>query len=633
MEDVQAQLDQHKLLLECAEVGWWEADFVKRGYVCSDYLVDIFGRKEKDLSFFEFYYLIREDFRDLITTEFLSIQSVDTYVQIFPIVTPSGEKWVRSKLCKRVFDESGSCVKALGVLQVLPDVGSKEVKIREMLEHNESSFRKLYSNLPVGVELYDRDGYLIDLNAKDMEIFGIRKKNDALGVNLFQNPIIPKDIIKKLKESKSVNFRLNYPFTKINNYFVTSKDGELDIVTKARILFDQRGEPSSYLLINMDNTEKTIAFSRISEFESVFTLVSAYAKVGYALYDLYSHEGYAVKQWYDNMGEKEGTPLPDIIEVYSSIHPDDAKEINAFFEKVKRGEASHFRKELRVKCGDGWKWVCSNITLNPQSEDPDKPEMICINYDITELKLSQREKERAEELDRLKSAFLANMSHEIRTPLNSIVGFSQLLAETDDPEEKREFVEVIGSNNQLLLQLINDILDLAKIESGTMDFKMADMDVKEMVNEIITSFSIKMPDHITLLAPEDLPECRIFSDRMRLTQVLSNFLNNAIKYTSEGSITLAYEIEGDQLRFSVTDTGEGISPEKQAHIFDRFYKGNTFKQGTGLGLSICETIVNRLEGKIGVDSEVGKGSTFWFTLPYSFSPNAKSPASPNPGTM
>jgi two-component system sensor histidine kinase len=632
MEDIQTQLDQCKLLLDRAEVGLWEADFVQRSYICSDYLMSILGKKGNNLSFFEFYYIIREDFRDLITTDFLSIQSVDTYEQIFPIITPTGEKWVRSRLCERKLN-NGVCVKALGILQILPNFKLKEEKISKMIDHNEMIFRKLYVNLPVGVELYDRDGYLIDLNAKDMEIFGIRSKKDVLGVNIFSNPIMPKDVIKKLKENKSVNFRLNYSFKKVDDYYNTSKVGELDIVTKASILYDQRGEPSSYLLINLDNTEKMIAYNRISEFENVFTLVSVYAKVGYALYDLYTFEGYAIKQWYENMGEKDGTPLSQIIGIYSYIHPNDVGCINSFFEEVKQGKAHHFRREVRVKSGDGWKWICANITRNPQSVDPNKPEMICINYDITELKDSQLKRERAEELDRLKSAFLANMSHEIRTPLNAIVGFSQLLAETDDPEERHEFVEIIDSNNRMLLQLISDILDLAKIESGTMDFKFADMNVKEVINEIVTSFRIKMPDNVALIAPQDSPECQIYSDRMRLTQVISNFLNNAIKYTSEGCITLAYEIIGDEIKFSVTDTGDGMSQEIQAHIFDRFYKGNTFKQGTGLGLSICETIVNRLGGRIGVNSELGKGSTFWFTHPYSFSPNAKSPASPNPGTI
>lgn len=614
MEDIFAQLDQCKLLLENAQVGWWEANFHHRDFTCSDNLARLLGKKTGSLTFFDFYYLIREDFRDLITSDFLSLQTADGYEQVFPVNTPSGEKWVRSKLCKRELDDTGH-VKGFGMMQLLPDFELKNEKINETLGHNEMIFRNLYTNLPVGVEVYDRDGFLVDMNTKDMEIFGVKSKKDVLGVNLFDNPILPKDIIKRLKQHKPVNFRISYPFKKIDSYYKSSRKGELDIVTKARVLYDNRGELSSYLLINLDNTEQTIAYNRISEFKNVFTLVSDYAKVGYALYDLYTHEGYAVKQWYENIGEEDGIPLTQLVGVYPHIHPDDVKEMNLFFDKVKSGKADHFQEELRVRTDSGWKWICANITRNPQSVNPDKPEMICVNYDITELKESKIKQEKAEELDRLKSAFLANMSHEIRTPLNAIVGFSQLLAETDDREEKHEFIEVIDSNNQLLLQLISDILDLAKIESGTLEFKFNEMDIREMVNEVMASFRIKMPAGVALCTSGDLPRCVIHSDHTRLIQVISNFINNAIKYTEQGSITLAYELNPELIRFSVTDTGDGMPSDVKAHIFDRFYKGNDFKQGTGLGLSICETIVKRLGGQIGVDSVLGQGSSFWFTVP------------------
>lgn len=224
-------------------------------------------------------------------------------------------------------------------------------------------------------------------------------------------------------------------------------------------------------------------------------------------------------------------------------------------------------------------------------------------------------REKAEELDRLKSAFLANMSHEIRTPLNAIVGFSTLLVDTDDPEEKKLFVGIIQKNNELLLQLISDVLDLAKIESGIIELKFVDVDLRELCKELVVSMRIKVPAEVALCVISDLPPCIIRCDKMRLTQIISNLINNAIKHTGKGAIMLGYEVRQDEIEFSVADTGDGMSPEVQQHVFDRFYKGNSFKQGTGLGLSICKSIIEQIGGKIGVESEEGKGSRFWFTLP------------------
>ena len=286
-----------------------------------------------------------------------------------------------------------------------------------------------------------------------------------------------------------------------------------------------------------------------------------------------------------------------------------------FFEQVKKGQCDSIRRELRVKYGEGWHWTRVNVMRNTQSTNPDRLEMICVNYDITELKETQKLREKAEELDRLKSAFLANMSHEIRTPLNAFVGFSTLLVDTDDPEEKKQFVEIIQKNNELLLQLISDVLDLAKIESGIIELKLVEVDLRELCKELVVSMRIKVPAEVALCVVPDLPSYIMRCDKVRLTQIISNFINNAIKHTSKGTILLGYEIRWDEIEFSVTDTGDGMSPEVQRHVFDRFYKGNSFKQGTGLGLSICKSIIEQVGGKIGVESEIGKGSRFWFTLP------------------
>lgn len=239
--------------------------------------------------------------------------------------------------------------------------------------------------------------------------------------------------------------------------------------------------------------------------------------------------------------------------------------------------------------------------------------------DVTEQKLVEIElreaKERAEESDRLKSAFLANMSHEIRTPLNAIVGFSGLLAVTDDPTEKQEYISIINSNNDLLLQLINDILDLAKIEAGTLDFVNSDVDINILLSDIEQSSRIKVLPGVDISFTEKMPYCVIDTDKNRLSQVITNFINNAIKFTQEGSITFGYRHQGDRLYFYVTDTGCGMTEEGVEQVFNRFVKLNSFIQGTGLGLSICQTIIKRMNGDIGVESEYGKGSTFWFTLP------------------
>lgn len=228
----------------------------------------------------------------------------------------------------------------------------------------------------------------------------------------------------------------------------------------------------------------------------------------------------------------------------------------------------------------------------------------------------RKAKDKAEESDRLKSAFLANMSHEIRTPLNAIVGFSNLLAETDDPEERRDYIHVVEENNDLLLKLISDILDLSKIEAGTFDFNYGTVDVNQMCEEVVRSLSIKVQDRpVELRFTRHGEQCYLSGDKSRLTQIITNFINNALKFTAEGSVTLDYAVEGEDVRFWVEDTGTGIDQEHLRNIFERFVKLNNFVQGTGLGLSISKSIVEQMGGHIGVESQLGKGSRFWFMVP------------------
>ena len=226
-----------------------------------------------------------------------------------------------------------------------------------------------------------------------------------------------------------------------------------------------------------------------------------------------------------------------------------------------------------------------------------------------------REREKAEEANRLKSAFLANMSHEIRTPLNAIIGFSNLLAYEENLGEREEFIRIIENNNELLLRLINDILDLSKIEAGTLEFTYSDVDLNSLLTEIEQSYHIRnRHPEVQISFEERLPQCIIHTERNRLTQVITNLLNNSMKFTTQGNIRFGYRQEGKMLRFYVEDTGCGIPADKIDSVFGRFVKLNNFQQGTGLGLSICKTIVEKLGGEIGVESAEGEGTLFWFTV-------------------
>lgn len=482
--------------------------------------------------------------------------------------------------------------------------------------------QNIYKNLPAGIELYDKDGFMTDLNDKEMEIFGLRHKEDVIGLNLFDNPLLPQGLKDKLKAGAPIDMSFNYDFDRLDGYYSTSRTGTISLISKFAPLYDALGNLINILLINIDNTETTNAYSKIQDFEEFFTLIGNYAKVGYAHFNALKCDGYAVNSWYRNVGEKEGTPLNEIIKVHSHFHPDDRRMMLRFFDQVLIREASHLRRDVRILREDGtYTWTRVNVMVRDFRPEDGIIDMVCVNYDITELKETERKliaaRDKAEELDRLKSAFLANMSHEIRTPLNAIVGFSSLLTETEDMKDRKQYMAIVQENTELLLQLISDILDLSKMESGAFEFVKSDTDVNLLCSEIIRSLRMKVPAGVELVFEEYLPGCHVWADKNRLNQVISNFINNALKFTFSGSITLGYYRQTDgYLRFYVRDTGMGIPKNKIKTVFDRFVKLNSFVHGTGLGLSICKSLVEQMGGTIGVESEEGEGSCFWFTYPY-----------------
>ena len=511
------------------------------------------------------------------------------------------------------------------IISICIELRKSELQAKEdrlALDNSEKILRNIYKNLPAGVELYDKDGYLVDINDKELEIFGLSDKNEALRVNLFDNPDIPSEVKEKLRAKEDVDFSIDYDFSKISQYVNTRRNGIINLTTKVTALYDSQNQFINYLFINIDTTETTNAYTKIQEFENLFLLIGDYAKVGFAHFNVLTRDGYAQDTWYRNLGEKEGIPMPQVIGVYAHVVPEDQAVLKNFVREVKEGKASSLRKEVRVCRENGkYTWTSINVMVRDYRPQDGIIDMLCINYDITPLKETEQKliiaRDKAEELDRLKSAFLANMSHEIRTPLNAIVGFSSLLAETDSRSERQEYIKIVQENNELLLQLISDILDLSKIEAGTFNFVYTNVDVNETCSEIIKSMGMKVSKGVELIFGELFPECYIYMDKNRFTQVISNFINNALKFTQQGSITLGYEqVSHQKIKFYVRDTGMGIPEEKQKSVFERFVKLNTFVQGTGLGLSICKSIVSQMGGEIGVDSTEGVGSCFWFTHPY-----------------
>ena len=604
-------------LMANANMGWWKANLSTANYECSDFIVELLGLDQTGIISFEDFNKRIQKEEQLSTT----IHSYGVYQRpevVYLLDTVKGPVWVRSKVCFQETDENGNeIIYGISEVQDGPDMASAY----QALQYSERLLSNIFKYLPIGIELYDMDGVLVDLNDKELEMFHIEKKEDVLGINIFENPIFPKEMKERLKKNEDADFTFRYDFSKVGSYYQnTQKQGTVDLVTKVTTLYNSEHQPINYLLINADKTETTVAYNKIQEFEEFFELVGDYAKVGYAHFNVLSGHGYAQKSWYRNVGEAYETPLSDIFGTYRHFHPDDRALLIRFLDDARNGLTTQLSKEMRVLREDGtYTWTHVNLLVKKYAPQDRIIEIISINYDITELKRTEemlvKARDKAEASDRLKSAFLANMSHEIRTPLNAIVGFSSLLTSTENAAEKELYNSLIGHNNKLLLNLINDVIDLSKIESGYLELRPDWVNLTELLDESVAEYAHQVPSGVELLTNYPAHDSLVELDSLRIKQILSNFLSNALKNTTTGHVEVFYEVDHQSVRIGVKDTGRGIPQNMLEKIFERFEKLDSFAQGAGLGLSICKLIVEKMNGRVLVDSQLGIGTTFVIELP------------------
>lgn len=500
--------------------------------------------------------------------------------------------------------------------------GLMEDSMKQVLQ-TEAKFQIIFDKLPWGVELYDEKGNLLDLNSADLKIFGTTRE-EAIGVNAFNNPNIPEWVNKKLKKGEDVSFTLDYNFNavaKTGYYQTTVKEQTKHLQVKGVVVKDKQNTILGFFYIVFDDTDN---YLKAEETQYNLAKLKVAVDTGESVIweydvdtdklnmDLSLNENTKNNPFLSSLTEQHYLSITDFNE---TLHPEDRKMVLQNFNRLLAGKINNYVSVYRRDLGGKTYWLNSNVRSYKFHDDGTPSKIVSYTSNITKQRESEIELIRVKEADRLKSAFLANMSHEIRTPLNAIVGFSDLVAEADDPDEKATYLDIIHKNNDLLLHLINDILDFAKIESGMLKYNIVEADIKDICWEVYLAGSLKMTQDVKLIFDNQLPSIILQTDPQRINQVVTNFVNNAIKFTREGSITISYQKIDSGVMVSVTDTGIGIEEENRSRIFERFIQVNDFKQGTGLGLTISKTIVETLGGTIGVESEKGKGSTFWFTLP------------------
>lgn len=594
-----------KEIQKAAQIGQWkyssrEKTFYYRGYngiVCTE--------EERSINFQDYYETILSEDLPAVNTwmEANRRELLKEYIE-YRILLEGQVYYMRQQCYLRNEEEDGNIVLE-GYIQNITDIQRKRNDINTLTHAINNAKESVYAAR--------RDGTLIFANRQFRLNHRIAEQADLSLIRVFD---VVGDMTciedweeryRSIREGQTLNFLAYQPLKHDKNtlafegtmYSVTTDDGE-----------------ETFWSFTHDISERIRYESQIKRFNRIMDTTMENIPAGIVVKDIENDFRYIYRNresYNRDISSENAIGMNDFDYYPPEMAQQKRKED---MEIAATGKGMHWIMEGKDKNGN--LLILDKQKIMVESEDF-SPIIVSIEWDITQLELMRREliesKEKAETSDKLKSAFLANMSHEIRTPLNAIVGFSRIISESDNAEERREYYEIVDANNERLLQLINKILDLSKIESGIVEFTYGPVRLHTLCKEIHDAHAFRCPQGVELRFDSPDEALSIHSDKNRIFQVFSNLIGNAFKFTTEGSVSYGYKQEGERVVFYVKDTGLGIEPEKLGRVFQRFAKLNNFAQGTGLGLSICKTIIERLGGEIAVSSEVGTGTTFTFWLP------------------
>lgn len=594
-----------KEIQKAAQIGQWKYSSRERIFYYRGYNGIVCTEEERSINFQDYYETILSEDLPAVNTwmEANRRELLKEYIE-YRILLEGQVYYMRQQCYLRNEEEDGNIVLE-GYIQNITDIQRKRNDINTLTHAINNAKESVYAAR--------RDGTLIFANRQFRLNHRIAEQADLSLIRVFD---VVGDMTciedweeryRSIREGQTLNFLAYQPLKHDKNtlafegtmYSVTTDDGE-----------------ETFWSFTHDISERIRYESQIKRFNRIMDTTMENIPAGIVVKDIENDFRYIYRNresYNRDISSENAIGMNDFDYYPPEMAQQKRKED---MEIAATGKGMHWIMEGKDKNGN--LLILDKQKIMVESEDF-SPIIVSIEWDITQLELMRREliesKEKAETSDKLKSAFLANMSHEIRTPLNAIVGFSRIISESDNAEERREYYEIVDANNERLLQLINEILDLSKIESGIVEFTYGPVRLHTLCKEIHDAHVFRCPQGVELRFDSPDEALSIHSDKNRIFQVFSNLIGNAFKFTTEGSVSYGYKQEGERVVFYVKDTGLGIEPEKLGRVFQRFAKLNNFAQGTGLGLSICKTIIERLGGEIAVSSEVGTGTTFTFWLP------------------